>query len=118
MIDVMTALDALQQCAKNGLPSTDGCYLESVVRTLKLPGGTLDLLRSAEAAHRLWPVNAPPPLTLGAVVVLRAAYDAERSGASPPAAYEQATGALSKYLYILPVSPSRRRPRPAGGPAR
>jgi NaMN:DMB phosphoribosyltransferase len=102
MLDVVTALDALHQCAKNGPSATEGCYLESVITTLNLPGGTLGLLRSAEAAHRLWPANTAPTLTLGAVIVLGAAHDAARDGASPLAAYEQATEALSKYLYILP----------------
>lgn len=109
VVDVASALDALRRCASEPDVGIGSTLVQSVAGVLGLPDQTIALLRSPEPAHRLWRNGGDgfSRLTLGAIVVLRAADTAERSGEGPFVSCRRATEALSRYLYFVPRSKLR-----------
>lgn len=104
VIDVLDSLDALRRSAEDRSGGIGPVLMESVITRLGLPPEILLLLRSQDPAHLLWRRGDESfrRLTLGSVIVLRAADTAERNGADPEVSCSRAVDALSRYLYIAP----------------
>jgi hypothetical protein len=110
MIDVVEALQLLEQCAEKRstedrgyVPRLDSLVVQALAeRQLHL--SDLNRLPLLAASGRIPLTSSESPLTLGALIVFRTAHRFARAGSTTAQAVNAASRAAERYLDILPNS--------------